>query len=178
MAYGARIFFMEKQKSEIWDRWQRGESMRSIGRFFDRGSSSIYPLQERTVGIRPAVRTWSRLASTYARKFFRDVVKLLNACIWEFLSDGQPSKKKVIRDTQDRFKEENEARRTDSLPELNVPSATEIELRINRFKRFHKKAARHGVSAAQRDISIYEGGLKISHPLQLVEMHEWTIDVF
>lgn len=119
-----------------------------------------------------------RSTSTYARKFSRDVVKLLNECIWEFLSDGQPSKRKVIRDTQDRFKEENQARRADGLPELHVPSATDIERRINRFKRFHKKAARHGVSAAQRDMSIYEGGLKISHPLQWVEMDEWAIDVF
>jgi hypothetical protein len=37
-----RIYFTEKQKTEIWDRWQRGESMSSIGRRFDRNSSSIY----------------------------------------------------------------------------------------------------------------------------------------
>jgi hypothetical protein len=37
MAYRTRIFFSEKQKAEIWDRWQRGESMSSIGRVFDRG---------------------------------------------------------------------------------------------------------------------------------------------
>lgn len=64
MAYRTRIFFTEKQKSEIWDRWQRGESMSSIGRRFDRASSSIYPLLERTGGIRPAHRTRSRLALT------------------------------------------------------------------------------------------------------------------
>jgi hypothetical protein len=44
--------------------WQRGESMSSIGRVFDRGSSSIYPLFERTGGIRPADRIRSRLALT------------------------------------------------------------------------------------------------------------------
>ena len=27
-----RIYFTSKQKSEIWDRWQRGESMSSIAR--------------------------------------------------------------------------------------------------------------------------------------------------
>ena len=32
MKYRRRIFFTDKQKSEIWDRWQRGESMSSIGR--------------------------------------------------------------------------------------------------------------------------------------------------
>ncbi|PCJ03978.1 MAG: IS30 family transposase, partial [Rhodobacteraceae bacterium] len=42
MTYRRRIFFTDKQKSEIWDRWQRGESMSSIGRGFDRASSSIY----------------------------------------------------------------------------------------------------------------------------------------
>lgn len=44
MAYRRRIYFTDKQKSEIWDRWQRGESMSSIGRGFKRESSSIYPL--------------------------------------------------------------------------------------------------------------------------------------
>jgi len=64
MKYRRRIFFTDKQKSEIWDRWQRGESMSSIGRLFDRASSSIYPLLERSGGIRPAIRTRSRIALT------------------------------------------------------------------------------------------------------------------
>jgi len=64
MAYRRRQFFTDKQKSEIWDRWQRGESMSSIGRGFERASSSIYPLLERTGGIRPPERTRSRLALT------------------------------------------------------------------------------------------------------------------
>lgn len=64
MAYRQRIYFTDKQKAEIWDRWQRGESMSSIGRLFDRNSSSIYPLLCRTGGIRPAERRRSRLALT------------------------------------------------------------------------------------------------------------------
>jgi IS30 family transposase len=62
MAYRQRIYFTEAQKSEIWDRWRRGESMSSIGRVFDRESSSIYPLLLRNGGIRPAERRRSRLA--------------------------------------------------------------------------------------------------------------------
>ncbi|MEE9453550.1 MAG: helix-turn-helix domain-containing protein [Paracoccaceae bacterium] len=42
MKYRHRLFFTDKQKSEIWDRWQRGESMSSIGRRFERAPSSIY----------------------------------------------------------------------------------------------------------------------------------------
>lgn len=59
-----RIYFSDQQKSEIWDRWERGESMSSIGRLFDRNSSSIFPLLSRTGGIRPAARIRSRLALT------------------------------------------------------------------------------------------------------------------
>jgi hypothetical protein len=46
-----RIYFTSKQKSEIWDRWQRGTSMSSIGRGFNRDSSSIHPLLSRAGGI-------------------------------------------------------------------------------------------------------------------------------
>ena len=68
MGYSRRIYFTEKQKAEIWDRWQRGESMSSIGRLFDRNSSSIYPLLARTGGIRPPERRRSRLALTLAER--------------------------------------------------------------------------------------------------------------
>jgi|GEM_PF-6056766 hypothetical protein len=64
----SRIYFTSKQKSEIWDRWQRGEPMSSIGRSFDRDSSSIYPLLSRTGGIRPPVRKRSRLALTLSER--------------------------------------------------------------------------------------------------------------
>ncbi len=60
----SRLYFTAEQKSEIWDRWQRGESMSSIGRGFERDSSSIYPLLSRTGGIRPADRKRSGLSLT------------------------------------------------------------------------------------------------------------------
>src|SRR5882757_6510734 len=51
-----RIYYSATQRSEIWDRWQRGESMSSIGRRFDRESSSIFSLISPTGGIRPPDR--------------------------------------------------------------------------------------------------------------------------
>ena len=68
MGYRRRIYFTDKQKADIWDRWQRGESMSSIGRLFDRNSSSIYPLLARTGGIRPPERRRSRFALTLAER--------------------------------------------------------------------------------------------------------------
>ncbi len=68
MSYRRRIYFTSEQRSEIWDRWQRGESMSSIGRGFDRDSSSIYPLLSRTGGIRPPERKRLRLALTLGER--------------------------------------------------------------------------------------------------------------
>jgi IS30 family transposase len=68
MSYRRRIYFTAEQKAEIWDRWQRGESMSSIGRGFDRDSSSIYPLLSRTGGIRPPDRRRSRLSLTLVER--------------------------------------------------------------------------------------------------------------
>jgi IS30 family transposase len=56
MKYLRRIFFTDKQKSDIWDRWQRGESMSSIGRMFDRQSSSVFSVISPTGGICPPDR--------------------------------------------------------------------------------------------------------------------------
>ncbi len=62
MKHRTRINFSAAQRADIWDRWQRGESMRSIGRLFERESSSIYALLQPSGGIRPPARTRSRLA--------------------------------------------------------------------------------------------------------------------
>lgn len=59
-----RIYFSAEQRPDIWDRWQGGESMSSIRRSFERYSSSIYPLLQRSGGIRPSDRKRSPLALT------------------------------------------------------------------------------------------------------------------
>ena len=62
MAYRRRIYYSSAQRADIWDRWQRGESMSSIGRLFDRESSSIFSVLSPTGGIRPADRTRAKQA--------------------------------------------------------------------------------------------------------------------
>ena len=52
-----RIYYSAAQRSEIWDRWQAGEPMSSIGRRFDRESSSVFSVISPTGGIRPPVPT-------------------------------------------------------------------------------------------------------------------------
>ena len=68
MTYRTRIKYTSEQKSEIWGRWQKGESLNSIGRLFDRPSSSIFNLLVPTGGIRPPLRKRSRLALTLSER--------------------------------------------------------------------------------------------------------------
>jgi len=68
MVYRTRIKYTAAQKAEIWDRWQRGESLNSIGRLFDRPSSSVFTMLAPTGGIRPPPRRRSRLALTLAER--------------------------------------------------------------------------------------------------------------
>src|SRR5712672_4314215 len=60
--------FTAAEKTELWDRWKRGESLKAIGRAFGKQSSSIYFLVAPHGGIRPAERRRSRLALTLAER--------------------------------------------------------------------------------------------------------------
>ncbi len=60
--------FTAAEKTELWDRWQRGESLKAIGRAFGKPSSSIYFQLAPHGGIRPALRRRSRLALTLAER--------------------------------------------------------------------------------------------------------------
>ena len=60
--------FNAVEKEKLWDRWQRGESLKAIGRAFDKPSSSIYFQVAPHGGIRPAPRRRSRLALTLAER--------------------------------------------------------------------------------------------------------------
>ena len=68
MKYRRRIYYSAVQRAEIWDRWQRGESMSSIGRAFERESSSVYSVISPTGGIRPPDRKRGVLALSLAER--------------------------------------------------------------------------------------------------------------
>src|SRR5471032_2125805 len=65
---GYRRGFTAAEKTEWWDRWRRGESLRAIGRAFGKPSSSIHFQVAPHGGIRPAPRRRSRLALTLSER--------------------------------------------------------------------------------------------------------------
>ena len=68
MKHRTRIYYSEEQKSLMWDRWQKGESLHSIASLFDRGHSSISRILSLTGGIRPPKQTRSSLALTLSER--------------------------------------------------------------------------------------------------------------
>src|SRR5450631_4594958 len=60
--------FTAAEKTELWDRWQRGVSLQAIGRAFGKPSSSIYNQVAPHGGISPVFRRRSRLALTLSER--------------------------------------------------------------------------------------------------------------
>ena len=63
-----RIYYTEEQKALMWDRWQKGESLSSIARLFDRYHSSIERIIREHGGIRPPERRRSPRVLTLAER--------------------------------------------------------------------------------------------------------------
>ena len=88
--------FTAAERTELWDRWKRGESLKAIGRAFGKPSSSIYFLVAPHGGIRPAQRRRSRLALTLAERevISRGVTAHQSAryrqVAWPLTLDGEP----------------------------------------------------------------------------------------
>jgi len=68
MAYRKRVYYTDVQKAEMWDRWQRGETLHAIARLFDRYHTSVRGILVRTGGIRPRERRRSSRALTLAER--------------------------------------------------------------------------------------------------------------
>ena len=73
----ARIHYTDAQKTLMWDRWQKGESLHQIARLFDRHHSSVRGILAESGGIRPPARRRSVWALSLAER--EDVSRALVA---------------------------------------------------------------------------------------------------
>jgi IS30 family transposase len=63
-----RRLYTAAESAEIWDRWRKGEGLKSIGRVFGKSSGSIFSHLMPFGGIRPRPRRRSRLALTLVER--------------------------------------------------------------------------------------------------------------
>jgi IS30 family transposase len=68
MKYPTRINYTAADRTLMFDRWQKGESLNSIARLFGRSHSSIQGILARTGGMRPPQRRRSHRALTAAER--------------------------------------------------------------------------------------------------------------
>ena len=68
MAMYHRVGFTATQSAELWERWKKGEGLKSIGRAFGKPSSCIFVHLRPSGGIVPPARRRSRLALTMAER--------------------------------------------------------------------------------------------------------------
>jgi len=68
MKHRTRTYYTDSQKALMWDRWQKGDSMKDIGRLFDRGHTTVQRILTANGGIRPRERKRSSLALTLAER--------------------------------------------------------------------------------------------------------------
>jgi len=68
MSRRKRRWYTAAEKSEMWDRWQRGEALNEIARAFETSHSAITKNFARFGGIRPPGRQRSKLALTLSER--------------------------------------------------------------------------------------------------------------
>jgi len=61
-------YYSEEDKALIWDRWQQGDSLHTIGRLFEQSHSAVRRILAETGGIRPTPHSRSRLALSLAER--------------------------------------------------------------------------------------------------------------
>jgi len=68
MKSSKRRYFTQSDKTLMWDRWQKGESLNSIARFLGTSHSAVAGVFSKTGGVRPPQKRRSRLALTLAER--------------------------------------------------------------------------------------------------------------
>ena len=68
MRKGRRFGFTAAERTEMWDRWRHGESLKAIGRALEKEGSCVYYQLARYGGVRPQSRRRSRLALSLSER--------------------------------------------------------------------------------------------------------------
>ena len=68
MKHRTRTYYTESQKTVMWERWKKGESLQQIAQLFDRNHGSVRGILAQTGGIRPPQRCRCPFALSLAER--------------------------------------------------------------------------------------------------------------
>ena len=63
-----RVYYTEKQKAFMWERWKQGDTMHDIAALFNRSHTTVQGIFSRVGGIRPSLRKRSSLFLTQSER--------------------------------------------------------------------------------------------------------------
>lgn len=106
-----------------------------------------------------------------------DESALLNKCVRAYLSLQRPTREEIVRLVGREFATENERRELDGRLLLKKPSRPTILKALRRLPPFQCDLYRLGYDQAIRKWSAHGQGLKLTRPLERVEIDEHTIDL-
>lgn len=153
-------------KTETVSRPSNRQFRRILKRYIDGGYDAM-SLVKRCAGSRAAisyhvaedVRVWEEFARRYA-------------------DPRKPTMAAVRRDLEGHLFDVNAKRKAEGLRQHLVPTRKVFERIIKSFNAFWVCAQREGQEAARRKFQISFNGVDAQRPGQIVQMDEWTVDLF
>ena len=74
MKYRPRIYYSGAQKALMWDRWQKGDSMHTIARLFDRNYGSVQRVLSDFLANKHETGNHPDAATKFIQKLSRPIV--------------------------------------------------------------------------------------------------------
>ncbi|MGX9856384.1 Mu transposase C-terminal domain-containing protein [Limimaricola variabilis] len=94
-----------------------------------------------------------------------------------YMTCQRKSQGAIYQDVKDAFDKENAIRRAEGRPELVRPSKETVRQAILALDPYQCDVARHGIEAARRKHAPVGVGLRLTRPLERVEMDTWQVDL-
>lgn len=102
---------------------------------------------------------------------------ILTKCAAGFMCRQKPSQAIIYQDVIRAFSAENDKRCTQGRPELAPPSKETVRQAILDLDPYQCMVAREGLEKARRKFAPVGRGLKLTRPLERVELDTWTVDL-
>lgn len=105
-----------------------------------------------------------------------EAIGLMMKEVRKYLSPEKPSIKHIHEQVQLSFHDRNEQRKEQGQTALAIPSRETVRRAIRALDPYQVELARNGEAAARKKFRPVLNGIKVTRPLERVEIDEWTVD--
>ncbi|MBM3333275.1 hypothetical protein FJY63_01295, partial [Candidatus Sumerlaeota bacterium] len=102
---------------------------------------------------------------------------VMSPIVASYASGLRPTVKYIYKRICAAFEEVNNERKVEGLSPLVVPSRESVRRRIRKLDPYHTCLAREGAAVARKKFAPVAQGLRVTRPLERVEIDEWKVDL-